>query len=66
VRVKKLITEFRVSQTNLMACSCCGTPINKGALFCDCIDCGAIFCKECATDGSFEEHECEEEPYGCI
>lgn len=63
MRVKKIIKEMRVARTDLMVCSWCWEPINKGSLFCDCADCGAIFCEKCANDGSFEEHKCEEEHY---
>ena len=36
-------------------------PLDKGSLFCDCADCGAIYCAECVKNGTFEAHTCEDE-----
>lgn len=41
--------------------SCSGTPLEKGRLFCECSDCGAIYCEECVKNGMFEAHTCENE-----
>ena len=42
-------------------CNGCCTPLDKGSLFCDCADCGAIYCAECVENGTFEAHTCEDE-----
>lgn len=43
------------------SCDGCGAPLDKGSLFCDCADCGAIYCAECVKNGTFEAHTCEDE-----
>lgn len=40
------------------SCNSCGQPIEKGGLFCDCPECGAIYCEKCVKDGTFEAHTC--------
>ena len=44
-------------------CACCGchkalAPEDKVV---DCPDCAGIFCEDCIKDGTFDEHECEED-----
>ena len=43
------------------SCNGCGAPLEKGSLFCDCTECGAIYCAECVKNGIFEAHTCENE-----
>ena len=43
--------------------SCCGCgknlkPEDKAV---DCTDCAGIFCEDCILDGTFDDHECEED-----
>ena len=41
-------------------CAACGGTGEWAAI---CSDCGAIFCESCVTDGTFDDHECDEEEY---
>ena len=43
-----------------LSCALCREPLETTCLALECPDCGAIFCEECATDGFFETHECED------
>ena len=41
-------------------CVGCGKIIQRGELMIECPDCGAIFCKQCVEDESYENHVCED------
>ena len=44
------------------ACAGCGKPLERNkSLVVICPDCGAMFCEDCATNGTFDDHDCEVE-----
>ena len=58
-------TEFlaHACTSPLVSCCGCGQPIPVGAPMVACPDCGGLFCKSCAEDGTFEDHECEPDDF---
>lgn len=44
-----------------MSCCNCGETIGPMDAAMDCPDCGGVFCENCVNDGSFENHNCEDE-----
>ena len=55
-------TTVILEHTDGFACCGCGKPIQPGKdYFAGCNDCGGIFCEACVADGSFENHDCDDE-----
>lgn len=42
-------------------CAGCFEPINTNDPMAVCCDCGAMFCKNCVENGTFDAHTCDEE-----
>lgn len=56
------IDKFMATATDsFYNCAGCGTAINTGDKYIICSDCGGVFCETCAHNGTFENHECEDE-----
>lgn len=52
---------LRVSQASVY-CDGCGQLIRPHVNHLTaCADCGALFCEKCVTDGTFDEHVCEDD-----
>lgn len=52
---------LRVSQASVY-CDGCGQLIRPHVNFlAACADCGALFCETCVTDGTFNEHVCNDD-----
>lgn len=56
------IDKYMMTATDdFFSCAGCGTRIKTGDKIIICSDCGGVFCETCAHDGTFENHECEED-----
>lgn len=43
-----------------LSCDLCKESLESTDLAIECPDCAAIFCSDCAKDGFFSTHQCEE------
>lgn len=53
--------DYVTTGTDGFSCAECGASISPNDPVRICSDCGGIFCKECAENGAFEDHECDPE-----
>ena len=57
------VCDYIKLKTRGYSCCYCGNRIEPDDNITVCADCGDVFCKACVENGSFDDHECEEEEY---
>lgn len=53
--------ETVLARAPFLACCACGAPVDAGNYYAVCSDCGGVFCENCVRDGTYENHDCEED-----